>query len=337
MLYGNFSGIYSEFMARLAFFGTPNFSIPSLKALYRYCRDFGHEIVMVVTQSDQPQGRGQKLSSPPVKIEAQNLGLSIFQPTTLKKGTVEGDEFFVNFRQHNVDLAIVVAYGKILSERILRSSKNGFVNVHASLLPRFRGAAPVQRAIAAGDRESGVCLMEVVKKLDEGDVFALEKTPILPFDNSESLLWRLAHLGAHLLYDKLTGLLDETLEKIPQSEAGVVYAHRIDKKEAILDFSESVRVISNKVRAFDPAPGSFGYIRGKRIKLFDSFFIIDHLVWPDTPFGTVVVTDNFLGIKGQDGIVYFQGMQVEGKRAQPFREAILGFPIAVGDQIVQTK
>ncbi len=248
-------------MARLAFFGTPEFSLPSLRTVYRYCADFGHELVVVVSQRDQPSGRGQRLLPPPVKDLAFSLGITVLQPETLKKGTPSGDEFFTQFVALKIDLVVVVAYGKLISERLLQVPTHGFINVHASLLPRFRGAAPVQRAIEAGDRETGVCLMDMVKKLDEGDIFVCKRTPILAHDTAFTLFRRLAHLGAYALYENLSGLLQGTLRKTPQAEQGVVYARMVTKEEGALNFLEPVSMISHKVKAFDPWPGAFVFIR----------------------------------------------------------------------------
>lgn len=318
-------------MARLAFFGTPDFSLPALKSTHRFCEENGHELVLVVSQSDKPQGRGKKVLPPPVKSLAKDLGLLVLQPTTLKKGSDEGDEFFEQFKQAKIDLAVVVAYGKLIPERLLFLPRLGFINIHGSLLPRFRGAAPVQRAIEAGDLKTGVCLMDMVKKLDEGDVYCCRETPILPFDTSESLFFRLSHLGAALLYDHLEDLLDQRLAKKPQSQNGLVYAHMLTKEEGLLDFTLSARDLSNRVRAFDPWPGTFGFIRGKRIKFFDSFFIEDaknqHLP------GTVMVVGKFLGIKAKGGMIYFKNIQIEGKKLLPIKEAVLGFPIFLGEKI----
>lgn len=319
-------------MARLAFFGTPDFSLPSLLSTHRFCEKRGHELSLVVTQSDKPSGRGKKVQAPPVKQLALDLGLKVLQPLTLKKGTDEGDQFFLEFSQLNIDLAIVVAYGKLIPLRLLNLPKRGFVNIHGSILPRFRGAAPIQRAIEAGDQKTGVCLMDMVQKLDEGDVYACKTTPILSIDTSESVFFRLSHLGATLLYDNLEQLISGNLKKVPQSSEGLVYAHMVAKEEGELDFSQSARSISNKVRAFDPWPGAFGFIRGKRIKFFDSFFIEDVHHEKEQP-GTVVVVGKFLGIKAKDGVVYFKNLQVEGKKLLPVKEAILGFPISCGDRI----
>lgn len=317
-------------MARIAFFGTPTFSVPSLRAVHRFCERAGHELVLVVTQADQKQGRGQKMLAPPVKSVALELSLPVVQPLTLRKNTPDGDEFYEQLTALNVDLAVVVAYGKILSERVLSCSRRGFVNVHASLLPRFRGAAPIQRALEHGDRETGVCLMDVVKGLDEGDIYAVSTTPIIPSDTSATLFRRLSNLGAVLLEANLTALLAGSLPKKPQGNEGVIYADMIHKEEARLDFNESCAVLSRRVRAFDPAPGAFLFVRNRRVKLFDSFYVkVPTKMAP----GTILTNNPFLGITTVDGVIYFQTIQVEGKRALPVREALLGFDLAVGENL----
>jgi methionyl-tRNA formyltransferase len=321
------------FMANLVFFGTPDFSLPSLNAIIKFCQASDHHLSLVVCQPDRPQHRGQKFLSPPVKKFAQKLGIKVLQPQTLKKDTKDGDSFFDQFSGLDIELAIVIAYGRILPERLLAIPQKGFVNIHASLLPRFRGAAPIQRAIQAGDNITGVCLMDVVKKLDEGDIYACQKTPILPYDTAETLFYRLANLGAHLLYNKLDEILCEQLEKKPQAETGVVYAPMLEKSEGLLNFNQPAREISYKVRAFDPWPGAYGFIRGKRVKFFDSFFIDNHQVKKDIAPGTVVTTEKFLGVKALEGIVYFQNMQIEGKKTMPIKEFLSGFPISIGEVI----
>jgi methionyl-tRNA formyltransferase len=320
-------------MARLAFFGTPDFSLPCLRVVNQFCLERHHELSLVVSQGDRPKDRGRHLLFQPVKKLALELGLPIAQPETLKRGTDIGERFFVQFANLKIDLAIVVAYGKIIPERILALSSRHFVNVHASLLPRFRGSAPIQRAIEAGDSETGVCLMDMVKKLDEGDIFVCQKTPILSFDTGESLAYRLAHLGSALLRSNLDGLLCGRLPKIPQDKNGIVYAPMLDKKEGLLNFYLPGRTLSNRVHAFDPWPGAYGFIGKKRIKFFDSFFLSNRNDWLDASPGTIVVVGRFLGVKTIDGIIYFQGMQLEGKKAMSIKQALLGFPLEIGQQI----
>lgn len=319
-------------MARLAFFGTPQFALPSLLACHHFCINNAHELVVVVTQKDKEQGRGQHLIAPPVKTCAQALGVRVLQPETLRKNHEEGAQFFDEFSRLNIDLAVVVAYGKLIPERILKIPRCGFINIHASLLPRFRGAAPIQRAIEAGDKETGVCVMDMVKALDEGDVFACAKTPILGIDTSATLFRRLSHLGAALLSSSLPKLLKNELPRVAQGEHGVVYARMLDKDEGVLDFTQPGKTLCFRTRAFDPWPSVFGVIRGKRVKFFDSFFLPSSTHQEISP-GTIVCCGKFLGVRTIDGILYFQTMQLEGKRAMAIHEALRGFPISVGERI----
>lgn len=319
-------------MAQIAFFGTPEFSLPALNAVQKFCEAHGHEISMVVTQPDREQGRGKKLLPPLVKSLALKLGLRVCQPEMLRKNTDSGDKFFKEFSQAHIDLAVVVAYGKLIPPRFLAAVTRNFVNIHGSLLPRFRGAAPVQRAIESGDYKTGVCLMDMVQKLDEGDVFKCQETPILASDTAATLFRRLSYLGAHLLEENLTGLLEGTLSKIPQSQEGVVYASMLDKKEGAWPFESPASLIAARARAFDPWPTLYASINNKRVQFFDSFFI-NTSVHAEKSSGTIIAVNPFLGIKAADGIVYFQTIQVEGKRALPIKEALLGFPLKIGDKI----
>lgn len=302
-------------------------------ATYRFCNAHGHELAMVVCQADRQQGRGHRLLPPAVKKLANELNLPVYQPSSLKKNSADGDRFFLDFNAQSIDLAIVVAYGKIITERLLALPKRGFVNVHASLLPRFRGAAPIQRAIEAGDRMSGVCLMDMVKELDAGDIYVCKETPIIPFDTSFTLFHRLANLGGHVLHDHLDDLLQARLTKTPQEETEAVYANMLKKEEGLLDFSLPGQLICNRVMAFDPWPGVYGFVGGRRIKFFDSFFIKTKSLKDKFSPGQVVVNRTFLGVKTLDGVIYFQRIQLEGKRAIYVRDAVHGFHISVGDMI----
>jgi methionyl-tRNA formyltransferase len=321
-------------MARLAFFGTPSFSLPCLSALEKWCRLNGHKLLMIVTQKDQPQGRGQALLPSPVKEFALRHGIAVRQPASLKKGSLDGDEFFREFSLLDLDLAVVVAYGKIITERLLSLPRRGFLNIHASILPRFRGAAPIQRAIQAGDKQTGVCLMDMVKALDEGDVFRCQTTPIIASDTSSTLFRRLAHCGAHLLVSHLDDLLAGRLAKTPQASSGVSYASMLDKSEGLLNFNKSGLELSLEARAFDPWPATFGFLHNKRVKFFASFFIEAPAAHPSTIPGTIVVAGDFLGIKTKDGLLFFQAIQVEGKKILPIKEALKGFAITKGDRIL---
>ncbi|TXH74478.1 MAG: methionyl-tRNA formyltransferase [Lysobacteraceae bacterium] len=243
---------------RIVFAGTPDFAVPSLRAAARH-----GEVVAVYTQPDRPAGRGRALTPSPVKREAMQLGIEVLQPETLKQ-QVSRDAL----RALKPDLMVVVAYGLILPQRILDIPAHGCWNVHASLLPRWRGAAPIQRTIEAGDTETGVCLMRMEKGLDTGPVLLSRKTPIGEQDTGGQLHDRLAELGAMVLADGL-GLLRAGIhpQPQPQPEEGVTYAHKLEKHEAKLDWTLPAVVLANKVRAFNPWPVAEAVIAGERLRI----------------------------------------------------------------------
>lgn len=252
-------------MARLAFFGTPELAATCLGAL---CEQRQHEVVVVVCQPDRPQGRGHNLEFSPVKTLALQHNLTVLQPSTLKKDTVDGDAFFAAFSALHIDLAVVAAYGRILPRRIMELSRREFVNVHGSLLPRWRGAAPVQRAIEAGDVETGICLMHMVPALDAGDVYASGRIAIGDDDDGASLTRKMAALGAALLNEHLDALLAGTLPRVPQVEVGLTYAEMLKKEEARLDFSKTAREVFNHARAMQPWPGTTIDLDTEALKVF---------------------------------------------------------------------
>ena len=319
-------------MARLIFFGTPEFAVPSLLALHTFCQQNNHTIVAVVTQPDQPQGRKQQLQSCPVKNVALSLNIPVLQPHTLKKNTIDGDKFFDDFSKLNIDLAIVVAYGQIITQRLLNASKSGFINIHASMLPHLRGASPIQYAIKEGLSKTAVCLMDMQLKLDEGDVFVSKDCFILPTDTYETLSQRLSLLGASLLKNNLDNLIHQKLKKYPQDNKLSTYASMIKKDEGLLNFNLDGRTLHNKIRAHEPWPGSFAFINGKRVKLFESFFI-KNLGDKKISNGTIISTNPYLAIKVNDGILFFKKIQLEGKKILPVKEALLGFNIKPGVKI----
>lgn len=311
-------------MARLAFFGTPDFAVPSLEALLHFD---AHEVVCVVCQPDRPRGRGKSVQPPPVKVCAQNANLPVLQPVTLKKGTPEGDAFHTAFQKLQVDLAVVTAYGRIIPRRILATPTRGFVNVHASLLPRWRGAAPIQRAIEAGDRETGVCLMDMVYELDAGDVYAQAQVAIAPDETSAELTTRLASLGKEMLIQHLDDLLAGRLDKKPQNENEVNYAHMLKKEEGKLNWHRPTREIMNHVRAMHPWPGSYTTFGGEVLKLFapDAVSVSD----VKSP-GTVLENTPRLVVATEDGAIAFGEGQFPGKKRMPMDVLMRGKEIPVG-------
>ncbi len=231
---------------RLVFAGTPEFAVPCFEA----CRVSGAQMVAVYTQPDRPAGRGRKLTPSPVKQAAENAGITLEQPQSLKSADVQ--RLLADYRP---DLLVVVAYGLILPRKVLAIPRLGCWNVHASVLPRWRGAAPIQRAILAGDEESGVDLMQMEAGLDTGPVMLRRRTPIRRSDTAGSLHDRLSALGAQVLSEGLHRMLaGETLAATPQSQEGVSYAHKLDKADATLDFSRAAIALERQVRAFDPWP-----------------------------------------------------------------------------------
>ncbi len=243
---------------RIAFMGTPAFAVPTLDALL----GAGHEIVAVYCQPPRAAGRGKPLRPSPVQVRAEAVGLNVLTPPSLREKAAQEA-----FAALDLDAAVVAAYGLILPVPVLEAPRNGCLNVHASLLPRWRGAAPIQRAILAGDRTSGVTIMGMEKGLDTGPIYAMRETPIAS-KTAGVLTEELAGIGAALMVDVLDRI--EELVPRPQPEDGVTYAAKIEKSEARVDFSQPAEAIERAVRAFNPVPGAWFEIGGERIKLLEA-------------------------------------------------------------------
>lgn len=243
---------------RIVFAGTPEFAVSSLRAAARH-----HEVVAVYTQPDRPAGRGRGLAPSPVKLEAVARGIPVYQPETLKDEVAQQQ-----LRALQPDLMVVVAYGLILPKAVLTIPSHGCWNVHGSLLPRWRGAAPIQRAIQAGDDKTGICLMQMEAGLDTGPVLLHQELPIAATDTGGQLHDKLAELGAQVLSDGL-GLLRAGIKPIarPQPEQGVTYAHKLDKAEAKLDWAQDAEALARTVRAFNPWPIAEALLAGERVRI----------------------------------------------------------------------
>jgi methionyl-tRNA formyltransferase len=243
---------------RIVFAGTPEFAVPCLRAAASK-----GEVVAVYTQPDRPAGRGRGLTPSPVKLEAVQRGIPVHQPENFRSA-----ESKAVLRALKPDVMVVVAYGLILPQSVLDIPEHGCWNVHASLLPRWRGAAPIQRAIEAGDTRTGVCLMQMEKGLDTGPVLLAQALDIGPEETGGQLHDRLSELGARVLSDAL-GLLRATIQlpPHPQPAEGVTYAHKLDKAEAKLDWSQPATVLANKVRAFNPWPVAEAQLTGERVRV----------------------------------------------------------------------
>ncbi|MEO6365202.1 MAG: methionyl-tRNA formyltransferase [Luteimonas sp.] len=289
---------------RIVFAGTPDFAVPSLRAAAQR-----NEIVAVYTQPDRPAGRGRGLTPSPVKLEAVKRGIPVLQPESLKSERARDA-----LRALKPDLLVVVAYGLILPQAVLDIPAYGCWNVHASLLPRWRGAAPIQRAIEAGDTQTGVCLMQMATGLDTGPVLLKQAIAIGENDTGGQLHERLAQLGAQTLADGL-GLLRAGMRPVqqPQPDTGVTYAHKLDKAEARLDWSKSAVALANKVRAFNPWPVAEAELAGERIRIHGAVaFPLLH----GKPAGDVLAAGrDGIDVACGDGALRIRVLQREGGKA----------------------
>jgi methionyl-tRNA formyltransferase len=247
---------------RIIFMGTPAFAATALAALIAA----GHEVVCVYSQPPRPAGRGKQLQKSAVHQLAEQHGLEVRTPSSLK--SVDEQQQFVEL---NADIAVVAAYGLLLPQAILDAPTHGCINIHASLLPRWRGAAPIHRAVEAGDGDTGICIMQMEAGLDTGPVLLRRAIPLSPQDTTGSLLDELAELGAALCVKALADF--ETLQPQPQPEDDVTYARKIDKAETRLDFAQPADVLERRVRAFNPAPGAWLELDGERLKILHSMVV----------------------------------------------------------------
>jgi len=305
---------------KVAFFGTPAFAVPTLSAVL----SSRHSIVGVVTQPDRPRGRGQKTTEAPVKALAAAAGIPLLQPERL------GDAGFLDaFGAWNADIGVVAAYGRILSERVLAIPRLGMINVHASLLPKYRGAAPVHRAVIAGERETGVTIMRVVKALDAGPMMLTDTRPIGPEETSDAVERDLAELGARLLVRALDELAAGISVEMPQDETRATYAHRLTKEEGLLNWSATAEHLHNRIRGLYPWPHAYSFLKGKRIILLASSWSTD--ATSHAP-GTITAVDaDGLTVATGGGILRLRRLQAEGKRPMTVRDFLGGHPVAPGD------
>jgi methionyl-tRNA formyltransferase len=303
------------------FFGTPGFARITLDALLAS----RHPVVGIVTQPDRPRGRGQRSSDAPVKARAVEAGLPILQPVKLRDSS-----FTTSLAGFGADLGVVAAYGRLLPDATLAVPAMGMVNVHASLLPHYRGAAPVHRAVIAGDRETGVTIMRMVKELDAGPTLAAARLPIGPDETSAEVERRLAVLGADQLLTSLDALSAGTATETPQDDSQASYAPPLRKDEGFIDWKKSAGALHNLVRGLHPWPHAFTYLAGKRVIILRS--AVDSASGAEAP-GTVVVADrDMLAIATGAGRLRLVELQPEGKRPMAVRDFLAGHRIHAGDR-----
>lgn len=308
----------SEMSHSIVFFGTPDFATPALDALLKHPNI---SVEAVVTQPDRIAGRGKNKRKPPVKLLAEQHDLRIFQPESVKKE----QEWFSTLPQCSG--AVVVAFGQIFPQWLIQHFNSTCINIHSSLLPRWRGAAPMQRAIMAGDKKSGVCLMQITPAMDAGPIYARKECDLTSEDTFGSLHDRLAQMGAQLLSENVHAILDGTLQATPQPEEGITYAKKIDKSESLLDWSLPAETVSNILRGLSPHPGAYTFFEGKRLKVLAAQH--KRITCELTP-GNVFQKEGSCYIKCGDFVVEPTLLQLEGRKVCTVAEFLRGHENFVG-------
>lgn len=309
----------------IIFMGTPEFSVPSLKAIAKMPE---HKIVGVFTNPDQPAGRSLKLTPPPVKVCALELGLKVYQPEKLNT-----EENLALFQELKADLLVVVAYGKIIGDKIIKMFPDKILNVHPSLLPKYRGVAPYQWALINGETETGVTIMHIVKELDSGDIILQEKCKIEPNENASSLHDRLSIMGADLLVNALELTAQKKAPKTPQNHNEATYYKKIEKQMGEIDWTKSAGDINNLIRGLNPWPSTFTCHNNNLIKIFESQFIKPDKQFETAAPGTIIRADEKLGliVKCGTDALSLKKLQLAGKNAQTFDTFLRGYQIKAGD------
>ena len=307
---------------RIVFFGTPEFAVPSLRALIAS----RHPVVGVVTQPDRPRGRGQRVSDSPVKQAATEHRIRVLQPERLR------DPAFVStIAEWAPDLGVVAAYGKLITDDLLRLPRHGMINVHASLLPKYRGAAPIHRAIIAGDTETGVTIMRVAKALDAGAMFAKARRPIGPDETSADVERDLADLGAPLLIRIVEQILEGTAHEEPQDERLSTYAPRVTREEGLIDWTRPAHALHNRVRGLHPWPHAYTFLEGGRLIVLKSRALVEPT---SEPPGTIVsLSRDEIEVATGEGRLALLEVQPEGRRGMRVRDFLGGRPLSAGTRL----
>ncbi len=313
------AGVTAE-PVRVVFCGTPNFAVPTLEELHRS----GADILMVVTQPDRPKGRGRKTSPPPVKTAAERLGLPVLQPERIRD-----PEVIRTLTALQAHCLVLAAYGQLLPKSLLDAFPLGALNVHPSLLPKYRGAAPIQRAILNGDTETGVCIMLMDEGMDTGPVLAVESVPIRPEDTFGTLHDTLARHGARLLCRTLDAWRHGRCRPVPQDSSRAVPAPPVQKEEAHVDWSLPAASVWCRIRAFDPWPGAYGFHGSQRIKFFDAR--MSSFVTEGPPGEVLGLSRDGLLVRAGDGTAVVLGtLQLEGRKPVPAEAFLRGHDLPSG-------
>lgn len=302
---------------KVIFAGTPDFAADALRAI----AEAGFDIPLVLTQPDRPKGRGMKLQASPVKETALELGFQVAQPESLKSESAQE-----MLRAVEADIMVVAAYGLLLPQAVLDIPRHGCLNIHASLLPRWRGAAPIQRAIEAGDSETGICIMQMDAGLDTGAVISRHPCPILPNDNAQTLHDKLVEIGARAIVADLQHYSQRNSQ--PQPEHGITYAHKLSKADAQIDWSQPAEAIERRIRAFNPVPGAWCDYHGKPLKIWAA------QAYPaNGAAGSVLQADkNGIQVACGSGSLLIQTLQPAGSARMEAAAFLAGHPVAAGSR-----
>lgn len=308
-------------MANIVFMGTPDFAVPVLQTLIE-----SQTVVGVVTQPDRPAGRGKQLRPSPVKVAAEAANIPVYQPKSLRS-----EEAAQPLRDWQPDIIVVAAFGQILRPHVLNLPLHGCLNIHASLLPRWRGASPIQHAILAGDAETGICLMQMDVGLDTGPVYACMTTPISPTETAASLHDRLAELGANLLGVHLDNIVAGKLSATPQDDEQSTYAPMINKEDGRLDWQQTSHELDRRIRAMTPWPGAFTTWQGEMLKVKSAVVVDGNL--PEGEPGQVVAYEEGAAVLTSVGGLLLQEIQLAGKRATAVADFLRGYNHFIGSTL----
>lgn len=309
---------------KIVFMGTPDFAVLALRKLH----EAGHEILLVVTQPDKPKGRSKLYLPSPVKEEAMRLGVEVFQPDRIKK-----EENIEVLKKYPADVFVVAAFGQILSKEILEMPRYGCINIHASLLPMYRGAAPIQWAILNGEKKSGVTIMQMDEGLDTGDMLLSGEVAIEDTDTADSLHDKLSELGADLIVDALAKLEKGEITAVPQPEGPLFYAKMIKKEDGALDFNESAESLALKVRAFWSWPATFALLNNNFVKVCSAYYVDDESGM--NPGDVCRVEKDAIYVQTGKGQLVITNIQIQGKKAMPVKDFLLGKKVLVGDRFTK--
>lgn len=315
---------------RILFMGTPDFAVDTLKTLI----DSEHEVIGVVTQPDKPKGRGTKVQCSPVKELAMQNQLPVYQPVR-----VRDEAFLFELRKMSPDVIVVAAFGQILSKEILDTPKYGCINVHASLLPKLRGAAPIQWSVIQGDKESGVTIMQMQEGLDTGDILLVEKCALAPKETGGSLFEKLEKFGGPMVLKVLAMAEKGELNPVPQVEEEHTYAKMLSKATGRLDFTKTAKELERLIRGLNPWPSAYCYLAGKMLKIWEADVIEEgKQTWELCTPGTIVeVTKDSMVVKAGEGYLGLRCVQLEGKKRMQTDAFLRGNSVTEGTQLMSDK